>query len=133
MEEDTAGKKMIEQAYKQYGTNAYFNYHGKDYFINRVEIRDDLGDLLMPRYEYIGVNKDGLVRVNEDVLSEILYVGHIEDMVSIKVHETEFVLPRKNLRTFALHQAQDRNIVHTGIVDNDTAVEFLKTIGVEVC
>ena len=55
-------------------------------------------------------------------------------MYRIKTKQMEYTMPKENLMCFAKFQATNRgeDFIFPAIVDDDTAKQYLQTIGIEV-
>lgn len=53
-------------------------------------------------------------------------------MYKLKIKDSIFEIPKQNIVAFALYQALQRGITHGKVHDDQTAIECLKTIGIEV-
>ena len=53
-------------------------------------------------------------------------------MYKLKVKDSIFEIPKENIKALALVQALDRGITHGNIHDEETAIEYLESIGIEV-
>lgn len=54
-------------------------------------------------------------------------------MLRIKTQNSEFTMPRKNVVMLALQQALSRGLTQGKIHDEESAIEYLESIGIEVC
>lgn len=53
-------------------------------------------------------------------------------MLRIKTQNSEFTMPRKNVVMLALQQAMSKGLTHGKIHDEESAIEYLESIGIEV-
>lgn len=53
-------------------------------------------------------------------------------MVELIVKGSKYTMPRENLKMFALYEAMQRGIKSGPIHDEQTSIEFLNSIGIEV-
>ena len=54
-------------------------------------------------------------------------------MYKLKVNGTVFTIPKENIVLLALHKALERGVEDGPIHDSKTAIEYLNSIGIEVC
>ena len=53
-------------------------------------------------------------------------------MYTLFVKDKKFIIPKQNLRLLAMIKAQDLKL-HPELNTDEQAIEFLKTLGIEVC
>lgn len=53
-------------------------------------------------------------------------------MYKLTLNGDEFTIPKENIVFLALHQALQRGVKQGNIHDEKTAIEYLKSIGVEI-
>ena len=53
-------------------------------------------------------------------------------MYKLKVNNTEYTIPKENIVLLAMQQAMDRGIMQGNIHDEQSAIEYLESIGIEV-